>query len=107
MSIFISIASYCDPLLTFTIERAARTARHPEWLHFGVVDQSPAGTPRLQAAQDSPAKLTYLRIDPVDARGPCWARALAMTTRCTGPPPRGCCRMWSSLAAPSRPTTRC
>lgn len=79
MSIFISIASYCDPLLTFTIERAARSARHPEWLHFGVVDQSPATTPRLQAAKDSPARLSYLRIDPVDARGPCWARALAMT----------------------------
>lgn len=79
MSIFISIASYCDPLLTFTIERAARTARHPQWLHFGVVDQSPAATPRLQAAKDSPAKLSYLRIDPLDARGPCWARALAMT----------------------------
>lgn len=79
MGIFISIASYCDPLLTFTIERAARTARHPEWLHFGVVDQSPATAPRLQAAKDSPAKLSYLRIDPIDARGPCWARVLAMT----------------------------
>lgn len=79
MSIFISIASYCDPLLTFTIERAARSARHPGRLHFGVVDQSPATSPRLQVAKESPVKLSYLRIDPVDARGPCWARALAMT----------------------------
>jgi len=76
MSIFVSVASYCDPMLGFTLERAAVTAKHPEALHFGVVDQS------LTAAQPTlrwPRRVSYLRIDPVDARGPCWARALAMT----------------------------
>ncbi len=42
MSIFISIASYCDPLLGFTMERAWKQARWPEQLRFGIVEQSPA-----------------------------------------------------------------
>jgi hypothetical protein len=76
MSIFVSVASYCDPMLGFTLERAASTAKHPEALHFGVVDQSPTvAKPSLRW----PRRVSYLRIDPVDARGPCWARALAMT----------------------------
>jgi len=76
MSIFVSVASYCDPMLGFTLERAACTAKHPEALHFGVVDQSPTvAKPTLRW----PRRVSYLRIDPVDARGPCWARALAMT----------------------------
>jgi hypothetical protein len=71
MSIFISIASYCDPLLGFTIERARATARWPDGLRFGVVDQSdtPLATPPSG----------YVRIAPAAARGPCWARALAMS----------------------------
>lgn len=78
MSIFVSIASYCDPLLHFTLRRAIATASDPAGLHFGVVDQSGDGSPRLLPQQVAPAQLRYLRIAPVDARGPCWARALAM-----------------------------
>lgn len=79
MSIFLSIASYCDPLLGFTLQRAIATARNPEALHFGVVDQSPPAQPRLLAEVASPGRLSYVRLDPIDARGPCWARAIAMT----------------------------
>jgi hypothetical protein len=79
MTIFISIASYCDPVLGFTLARARATARHPEQLHFGVVDQSPAGTPQPSASEVAPCKLSYVRVEPVYARGPCWARALAMS----------------------------
>jgi hypothetical protein len=79
MAIFLSIASYCDPVLTFTLSQALATARHPGDLHFGVVEQSPADWPRPDAAVTGPARLSYLRVDPIDARGPCWARAVAMT----------------------------
>jgi hypothetical protein len=79
MSIFLSIASYCDPLMSFTVQRALATARNPESLHFGVVDQVPTDWPRPVAGLASPARLSYVRIDAVDARGPCWARAIAMT----------------------------
>src|SRR5262245_14275206 len=78
MSIFISIASYCDPVLPFTLQRALAQARFPDHLHFGVVDQGPAGSPRV-AHPGGGARLSQVQIDLVDARGPCWARALAMS----------------------------
>jgi hypothetical protein len=79
MSIFISIASYCDPVLDFTLARAIATARAPDRLHFGIVDQSPATQPQPSAGSVSPARLSYVRVEPLYARGPCWARAIAMS----------------------------
>lgn len=73
VSIFVSIASYRDPLLAFTIQRALETARHPERIHFGVVDQN------TEPLDVSAKQLSYVRIDPAHARGPCWARAIAMS----------------------------
>ncbi|RYZ00662.1 MAG: hypothetical protein EOO24_16215 [Comamonadaceae bacterium] len=78
MRIFVSIASYCDPLLPFTIARALDTAAAPDRLHFGVVDQSPPGSARLQRPGGG-ARLSELQVPARDARGPCWARAMAMT----------------------------
>jgi len=75
--IFISIASFCDPMLNFTVRSAVETARHPERLSFGIVDQS------RQSANDAlPTgswRTAYLHIDPHQSRGACWARTLAMT----------------------------
>jgi hypothetical protein len=79
MSIFVSVASYCDPVLPFTLEQAVAMARRPDRLHFGVVDQSPEPAKMTQPKGVDPARLTYLRLDPVFARGPCWARAVAMS----------------------------
>ena len=78
MRTFVSVASYCDPLLPFTLGRAVATAAAPQHLHFGVVDQSPATTPRTEAPGRG-SRLSQVRVDPLDARGPCWARALAMS----------------------------
>src|SRR5262245_24353466 len=78
MRIFISIASYCDPVLPFTVERALATARHPDRLPFGAVDQNLPAAPRL-AHPGGKARLSQVRVDARDARGPCWARALAMS----------------------------
>lgn len=38
--IFVSIASYCDPFLPFTIQSALSNARHPERLTFGICWQA-------------------------------------------------------------------
>lgn len=75
--IFISIAGFCDPMLSFTIKSALEKARFPERLAFGIIDQSfapiesnlPLGTWRM----------AYLLVDPHHSRGASWARALAMT----------------------------
>lgn len=79
MSIFVSIASYSDPVLRFTLERALAAAHDPAGLHFGVVEQCPAAWPRLVMPTGATTRLSLVRIDPVDARGPCWARAIAMS----------------------------
>lgn len=79
MSIFISIASYCDPVLALTVAQARATARWPDKLHFAVVEQCPAAWPRMSAADVAPSRLSYVRVEPVYARGPCWARALGMS----------------------------
>ena len=79
MSIFLSIASYCDPVLAFTMGRALTLAERPGELHFGVVDQSPPEAGRLAFPSEVEGRLSYVRIDARDARGPCWARAIAMS----------------------------
>ena len=79
MALFISIASYCDPVLPFTVRRAYTQARWPEQLRFGIIDQSPAEL-RFGGVQEVPdAQIDCIHIDPREARGVCWARALAMT----------------------------
>ena len=78
MTVFVSIAAYCDPLLAFTLARARATAARPQDLHFAVIDQSPQPLTASALAALAPARLTYQRIDPLFSRGPCWARALAM-----------------------------
>ena len=78
MSVFVSIAAYCDPVLGFTLARARALAARPDELHFGVVDQSPQPPAPGLFGRLAPARVSYQRIDPVFARGPCWARALAM-----------------------------
>ena len=75
-TIFISIASYCDPLLAFTISSALNNAANPQNLRFGIVDQSPASQ-RLSMQVEPP--LNYVQVDPLDTRGVCWARSLAMS----------------------------
>lgn len=69
-SIFISIASYCDELLLFTIKRALATAKNPQSLHFGVVDQN-TNNSHVSYTDVLPAKLSYVHINAVHARGPC------------------------------------
>lgn len=79
MTIFISIASYCDSVLPYTVTQAIAKAANPKNLHFGIVDQSPNDTPHPFPQGIPHAKLSYHRVDPLYARGPCWARAQAMT----------------------------
>lgn len=75
--IFISIASFCDGMLSYTLSRALVQASYPDRLHFGIVDQST--NPRPEPSDVAPARLTVVTIDPVQSKGACWARALAMS----------------------------
>lgn len=75
--IFVSIAAFCDPMLTFTVRNALETASYPERLSFGIVDQSHESCEGALPAAS--ARLAYLLVDPHHSRGACWARSLAMS----------------------------
>jgi protein-L-isoaspartate O-methyltransferase len=73
-TIFISIASYKDPLLSFTITSAISKATHPERLRFGIVEQHFVE----ERYKPQTTRIKYLGVEPKDSRGVCWARSLAM-----------------------------
>lgn len=75
--IFISIASFCDPMLVFTVKSALEKACFPERLAFGIVDQSV--TSIESHLPSGKWQMAYLLVDPHHSRGASWARALAMT----------------------------
>lgn len=76
--IFVSVASYCDPLLGFTLASLRSQARDPERVFVGLVEQA-AGGPWISLQDDwSRAHVRRTRVDAGESRGPCWARALAM-----------------------------
>ncbi|MBP6900115.1 MAG: hypothetical protein KBC73_08510 [Burkholderiaceae bacterium] len=77
--IFISIASYCDPLLAFTIKSAFSQASDPSRLRLGVVEQQWPEARLSLPATWAEHSVSWLRVHALEARGPCWARALAMT----------------------------
>ena len=79
MSIFISIASYQDTLLPFTIKEAYEKAERPDLLHFGIIDQSSADTPYPVMPSIPATQVSYIKIDPTQTRGCSWARSLAMS----------------------------
>ena len=77
--ILISIASYRDPLLAWTIKDAYDNAKHKDSLVFGIVEQSydkeffnPSDLPFSN-------QIRYVRVDPEQSRGCCWARSVGQT----------------------------
>jgi hypothetical protein len=72
MSIFISIASYKDPLLVSTIFSAYDNAENKNDLIFSICDQSEDGIQVNEIAFSN--QIHYDHVDPVFAKGPCWAR---------------------------------
>lgn len=77
-TIFISVAAYCDPMLVFTINSARSQAADPSRVFIGVVEQAPTSQALRMEDQWAMEHLRWTRVDPIEARGPCWARALAM-----------------------------
>lgn len=77
-TIFVSVASYCDPMLGFTLASARAQAADPERVFIGLVDQGSVDTWHGLRDEWTREHVRRIRIDALDARGPCWARALAM-----------------------------
>lgn len=79
MKIFISIASYRDPLLTYTLTEAYNNAVHKDNLFFGVIEQASPEEAIDTNSFTFNKQIRYVRIDPQHSRGCCWARSLAQT----------------------------
>lgn len=77
--IFISIASYRDPLLWFTVNDCYKKAKNPDKLVFGIVDQGSHPQYRHLEKTGFANQIRYVFINAVDARGACWARHLAQS----------------------------
>jgi len=73
MSIFISIASYQDPLLLETLCSAYENAEDKDSLRFGVCEQAEIGIDIKSINFKS--QIEYELLHPVMAKGPCWARS--------------------------------
>lgn len=77
MTIFVSVASYCDDLLLQTLDDCYRKAAHPEAVFFGVVNQDDVDVRQQIDALPYRRQIRYLHINPLDSRGVSWARYLA------------------------------
>lgn len=77
-TIFLSVAAYCDPMLRFTLNSARAQAADPSRIFIGIVEQQAAGQQLRLHDEWSREHLRWTRVDALEARGPCWARSLAM-----------------------------
>ena len=75
MRIFISIASYRDPELQWTIKSAIENANNPDNLYFGVVHQ---GVDSELFDINSIKNMSLIKMHPKEAKGAGYARAKAM-----------------------------
>ena len=68
MKIFISIASYQDPLLESTIISAYESSKNPENLVFGVCDQSsyPLDIDKFSFKDQIPVSYTHLTLPTIN-----------------------------------------
>src|SRR4051812_35923285 len=78
-SIFVSLASYMDPMLFFTLNEAVSKAARPELLRFGVVDQHIADQRAAIRLLPFASQVRYLHVHPQDTLGVSWARNLAFS----------------------------
>lgn len=76
-TIFVSIASYRDPLLWDTVRECLCKAERPDLLRFGIVDQNDKDAGDDLARLPFAQQVRYVNVKPRDSRGACWARSIA------------------------------
>jgi len=78
-AVFVSIASYLDPMLFFTLEDALAKAARPELVRVGVVDQHVEDQRAAIAALPHARQVRYVHLHPQDTLGVCWARSIGFS----------------------------
>lgn len=79
MSIFVSVAAFCEPLLEFTLDSLFDQADQPGEITVGIVDQSLDNNRQWLASKSYWPNVRYLQINPIDSRGVSWARNIAFS----------------------------
>lgn len=79
MKIFISLASYCDELLFFTIKDSISKADNPQNINFGVVDQNESTQKDAIDKLNLKERIRYVYINMLDTLGVSWARNIAFS----------------------------
>lgn len=79
MKIFVSIASYCDELLFFTINDSLSKAKSPNDIVFGIVDQNEHSQKDKIDTLDFCNQIRYVYINKLDTLGVSWARNIAFS----------------------------
>jgi hypothetical protein len=78
-TVFVSVASYCEPHLYLTIHQLFAKATHPQRIHVGLVDQSEQLNPEWLVNFPARKNISYVGLSPVDSRGVSWARSIAFS----------------------------
>lgn len=79
MTIFVSVAAFCDPHLQFTLDGIFSRARDPKGVSVAVVDQSFEDNRGWLQNKEYWPQIQYVHIHPIDARGVSWARSIAFS----------------------------
>lgn len=79
-TIFVSIASFMDPLLETTMYDIQNNAKYPDRIFFGIVQQDiKEKCETLKKKYESNTNIRILSFLPVESKGCCWARAKALS----------------------------
>jgi len=79
MKIFVSVASYCDDLLFFTLKDCIAKATNPENIVFAVVDQNDQSQKELIDQLEFSDQIKYVYINKFETQGVSWARNIAFS----------------------------
>lgn len=78
-TIFISIASYMDPMLMFTLEQVFNKAKYPVCIFVGIVDQHVENHREEITKFPFAENIRYVHLKPQDTHGVSWARSIAFS----------------------------
>lgn len=79
MSIFVSLAAFCEPLLEFTLDGLYGKAARPTEITVGLVDQTFDNNREWLAKKPYWPQIRYVQINPIDTRGVSWARSIVFS----------------------------
>jgi hypothetical protein len=76
-TIYVSVASYCDPMLPQTLDNCLAMARYPQNLRFGLCWQYDTAQPIDLSRFKADKRFRFSEHPIQESEGGCWARAIA------------------------------